>query len=102
MTDLAKTRKVLESILLHQFSNKLHFYIEDDLVKDHQADELDIVEITMELEDELDIDISDKEKDKWETVGDILKCVCNKLKIKEIEPIIIVEPINSRFEILDL
>lgn len=108
MKDIAKLRNTLNNIFKVQFDKDRTYYIHTDLVKDLKADELDIIEIVMELEDEFEINISDKEKDKWKTVGDMLKCVCEKLNVKETEvvniwkPIDVIEPICDRWEILDL
>ena len=99
MIDIVKLRKALEEILKVQFDKDRTYYLRHDLIKDLKADKLDIIEICIELEDEFEIDISDKEKDKWKTIEDMFKCVCRKLNIKETE---VVEPIYDRWEILDL
>ncbi|MFC4735569.1 acyl carrier protein [Bacillus daqingensis] len=36
------------------------------------ADSLDVVELVMELEDEFDLEISDEDAEKIETVGDVV------------------------------
>ncbi len=48
-----------------------------DLVDDLGADSLDVVELTVAVEDEfrLEKSIPDEETDKWRTVGDMLRTV---------------------------
>ena len=46
------------------------------------ADSLDALEVTMEIEDEYDISISDDEMKKIITIGDAANLVCEKLGIK--------------------
>lgn len=50
---------------------KLESVLDDDC----DLDEIDRIEITMDIEENLDIEIDDVDKDKWKTVGDIVKCV---------------------------
>ena len=73
-----------------------------------KADDLDMVEIVMEIEDEFEISIPDKDSDKWKAVGDAYSYLCDKLgetgyyereKEKDYETN---RPIDNRFEILDL
>ncbi|WP_077622053.1 acyl carrier protein [Sediminibacillus massiliensis] len=42
---------------------------------DLEADSLDVVELVMELEDEFDMEISDEEAEKIETVGDAVNYI---------------------------
>ncbi len=39
------------------------------------ADSLDVVELVMELEDEFDLEISDEDAEKINTVGDVVKYI---------------------------
>ncbi len=64
---------------------------------DKSFDELDLVEITMEVEDTFDVSISDKEADKWKTVNDIINCIYSKM---EMDTEIDVE--ITRFELMEL
>jgi acyl carrier protein len=45
------------------------------LMKDLEADSLDAVEIIIAIEKEYDIEISDDDAEKFETIGDIVKYV---------------------------
>ena len=49
--------------------------METSLLKDLEADSLEAVEILMEISDEFGIEISDKEAEKFQTVGDIVEYV---------------------------
>ena len=44
-------------------------------IEDLRADSLDIVELTMNLEDELHICIPDKDADGFKTVGDVISYI---------------------------
>ncbi len=59
---------------------------------DKNFDELDAVEILMEVENEFNLSIDDKEADKWVTVFDIYNYVVAQLEIL---------PYISRFELID-
>ncbi|GAA9589326.1 acyl carrier protein [Helicobacter pylori] len=48
---------------------------EAEFVKDLGADSLDVVELTMELEEEFDIEIPDEQAEKIVNVGDIVKYI---------------------------
>ena len=50
-----------------------------NLVIDLGADSLDVVEIAYAMEDEFDIEISDAECYSYDTVGDVVDLVFNKL-----------------------
>jgi len=47
----------------------------DSLVLDLDADSLDILDITMDLEREFDIEVSDEAAEKFRTVGDLIEHV---------------------------
>jgi acyl carrier protein len=72
--------KTIEDKLKALISNK--FSIEKDEItkdtsftRDLNADSLDLVEMTMSLEDEFDLTVSDKEARQLETYGDVFKYV---------------------------
>ncbi|MBO8155271.1 MAG: acyl carrier protein [Bacillaceae bacterium] len=46
---------------------------------DLEADSLDVVELVMELEDEFDMEISDEDAEKIETVGDAVEYINSRL-----------------------
>lgn len=48
------------------------------LVEDLGADSLDYVEITMAVEEEFVIEPTDKEVEKWRTVGDLVRYIEGK------------------------
>lgn len=53
--------------------------LDTSLMKDLEADSLDAVEIIMAIEDEFDIEIPDEEAEKFQTIGDIVKYVEEKV-----------------------
>lgn len=82
------------NIVANQFSvgkRTICIYSSFELI-DKSFDELDAVEILMEVEDEFDLSIDDKEADKWVTVFDIYNYVVAQLEIL---------PYISRFELID-
>ena len=50
-------------------------------VDDLNAYELDLVELVMAIEEEFGLAISSEDAEKFETIGDVIDCVENKLKI---------------------
>ena len=67
----------VHDIIQHQldvedFSNESH------LQEDLNADSLDLIELTMALEEAFDIDIPDEVAEKLNTVGDVVKYVEGK------------------------
>jgi acyl carrier protein len=46
--------------------------LESSFKEDLGADSLDVVELVMELEDEFDMEISDEDAEKMNTVGDVV------------------------------
>ena len=52
-------------------------------VKGVTADDLDVVELTMELEDKFQITIPDEDVEKWKTVGDVIDSVEQRLTKKQ-------------------
>lgn len=52
---------------------------EHKLIDDLGADSLDLVELTMAIEDEFDLHIPDEDVDKWVTMGDVHNYIGSKL-----------------------
>ena len=84
---------IIKNILKIQFPDE-KITKTTNLKKELKADGLDLIEILMEIEDEFELNIPDKKADKWKTVENILTYLCKELNI--------IEPIKSRFEILDI
>lgn len=53
--------------------------LETHLMKDLEADSLDAVEIIMAIEDEYEIEIPDEDAEKFQSIGDIVKFVEERL-----------------------
>lgn len=53
--------------------------MDTNLTKDLEADSLDAVEIIMALEDSYEIEIPDEVAEGFKTVGDIVKCVEDRI-----------------------
>lgn len=51
--------------------------LEASFIEDLGADSLDIVELVMALEEEYDIEISDEDAEKIQTVGDAVKYIAD-------------------------
>lgn len=49
--------------------------LDTHLMKDLEADSLDAVEIIMAIEDEFEIEVPDEDAEKFQSVGDIIKYV---------------------------
>ncbi|MGB8957074.1 MAG: acyl carrier protein [Tumebacillaceae bacterium] len=52
--------------------------LESSFKEDLGADSLDVVELVMELEDEFDIEISDEDAEKINTVGDVVNYITSQ------------------------
>ena len=52
---------------------------ETHLMKDLEADSLDAVEIIMAIEDEFKIEVPDEDAEKFQSVGDIVKYIDEKI-----------------------
>lgn len=52
---------------------------EKDFIDDLGADSLDIVEMIMEVEEKLDMEITDDELGEIRTIQDVLDCIARKL-----------------------
>ncbi|MFQ3543364.1 acyl carrier protein [Halobacillus rhizosphaerae] len=53
--------------------------MEASFKEDLEADSLDVVELVMELEDEFDMEISDEEAEKINTVGDAVNYISSQI-----------------------
>ena len=53
--------------------------METSLMKDLEADSLDAVEIMMAIEDEFEIEIPDEDAEKFQSIGDIVRYVDEKI-----------------------
>jgi len=53
---------------------------ETHLVEDLRLDSLDAVEISLTLEDEFGVEITDEELEDWQTVSDIVKSVTKAVR----------------------
>lgn len=51
-----------------------------NLVEDLGADSLDLVELTMNIEEGLDLEIEGDDAEKWKTYGDVLRYVTSRVK----------------------
>lgn len=51
-----------------------------NLVEDLGADSLDLVELTMSVEEGFDLEIEDDDAERWKTYGDALRYVNSKVK----------------------
>jgi acyl carrier protein len=66
----------IRDIIVEQLQVEPDAVAEDtSLMKDLEADSLDAVEIIIAIEKEYDIEISDDDAEKFETIGDIVKYV---------------------------
>jgi acyl carrier protein len=50
----------------------------DELKRELKGDSLDVVELVMAVEEEFNIEITDEDVDRWNTAGDVLRCVEGK------------------------
>ena len=78
--------KLVDQILAFHIGKEMGFnkdHIHPDMkLEDIGADELDIVEIVMDLEDKFSIQISDEELDALKTVNDVYELVDKKQREK--------------------
>lgn len=73
------TYEKLKPIISDQLGVKMeNIVLEASFKDDFQADSLDMVNLTMEIEDEFAIEISDKVAAKLQTVGDVVKYIENR------------------------
>jgi len=70
----------IKSIIVEQLgADDSAITMETSLMKDLEADSLDAVEIMMAIEDEFDIEIPDEDAEKFQSVGDIVRYVDEKI-----------------------
>ena len=70
----------IKSIIVEQLSvEDAAVTMDTSLMKDLEADSLDAVEIMMAIEDEFDIEIPDDDAEKFQSIGDIVKYVDEKI-----------------------
>ena len=69
MTTSLQTRTFLRDLLIEQLACEAHAVVPSATLRDLGADSLDLVEIVMRLEQELLIDISDKDVASLEKQG---------------------------------
>lgn len=67
-----KFLKVKEILLENLGCNEENIKMESNLIEDLDADSLDIVELTVALEDEFDIEVPDEDFEKLSTVKSII------------------------------
>lgn len=78
-----KCTRIVEDILLETLEiNRKQLTPEARLVEDLGADSLDIAEITMLLEEKLNISIPEEEWDGWKTVGQVFETLAELLQQK--------------------
>lgn len=71
----------IKKIIANQLCSKIAGVVnEARLIEELGADELDRIELTMALEEEFGICISDDDADKWVTVGDVVSYIENNKK----------------------
>ncbi len=73
----------IKQIIAQQFSVAIDDLTDDRALESWNADELDNVELAMEFEDVFEINISDDEAGKFETVGGIIAFVNKKIEGKK-------------------
>jgi acyl carrier protein len=78
-----KHARIVEEILLDELGiNREQLIPEARLIEDLGADSLTIVELTMRLEDELEISIPDEQSERVRTVSDVFETVSDLLQQK--------------------
>ena len=71
-----ETAEKVKSIIVEQLGVPAEDVTESaSFIEDLGADSLDIVELVMALEEEYDIEISDEDAEKIQTVGDAIKYI---------------------------
>jgi acyl carrier protein len=75
---MIKTKEELLKIIADQVGINVEIKENDSLVEDLGLDELDLVELTMMLEDEFSIEIMDEEAEKFITINNIINYLQSK------------------------
>ncbi|MDX9888362.1 MAG: acyl carrier protein [Anaerovoracaceae bacterium] len=74
------TFKKVRDIICDQLSvEESAVQMETHLMKDLEADSLDAVEIIMAIEDEFDFEVPDEDAERFQSVGDIVKYIEERL-----------------------
>lgn len=73
MSNKKLEKKVIEMICLNYHADIEDVKLESNIVNDLEFDSLDSVEFIMYAEEEFDIEISDEDAEKIETVGQIVE-----------------------------
>ena len=73
--------KVREIIVEQLNVDESDVTMDTHLMKDLEADSLDAVEIIMAIEDEYGIEIPDEDAEKFQSVSDLLKQICNLVEL---------------------
>ena len=89
-----EVENIVKKIIFEQTEVTGKISLQHNLKKDIQMDELDILEMTMDIENELNICIDDEKIEKCKTVGDVIDYLCKREDVYD--------EIESRFEILDI
>ena len=73
---MSNTFERVKEILLENLGcDEKDIKMETDLIEDLEADSLDIVELSMSLEDEFEIEVSDEDLEKLNTVESIVEYI---------------------------
>jgi acyl carrier protein len=73
----SKLRTIIVNLLL---VDDTEVTLNAGLLEDLGADSLDLVELTMDVEEAFDIEIADDDAEKWITFGDVLEYVTERVK----------------------
>lgn len=77
MTTEEKLRNIVADQLMVDTSDVTE---NSSLTEDLRADSLDLVELTMNVEEGFDIEIEDGDAERWKTYGDVLGYVTSRVK----------------------
>jgi acyl carrier protein len=70
--------KVIDLIAKNMFIDKADIHLNTSLMDDLEADSLDIVELTMTLEEEFNIDFVDADIANFKTISDLVNYIDSK------------------------
>lgn len=75
-----KVLEALKKILIKKgFLTNENVLKESDILSEMGVDSLDTVELTMNLEDQFEIEVSDDEMERFKTIGNILQVLGSKI-----------------------